>query len=817
MMKGITMISRGRSAEQKAPPKSDAVRPVAKRSQVEEMAADKRSVTSAVAQISNAVDRAAERIRLAWSRHEAKEALRRCKILRSRFPNEVTGYTLTLMILRETNQIEEAETLAEFALNRFANEPSFRIERAMLAFHRRNWDEAIRRFAALRQAFPQTVEGYLHGIMALREAGRLEDAEVLAKEGIERFRGEVGLAVEHVWIACAQQNWPEALRRSQELQDNFPDHAEGFTLGMMALREMDRIEEAETLAESARERFPEEISFHLQRALLASHRRDWGEAIQRFMELRENFPQMPEGYVHGISALREAKRLEEAEAWAEEGNKRFSGEVGLAVEHVWIAYARQDWPEALRRCQRLQENFPDHAAGFTLGVMVLREMDRITEAQALASSACSRFLDAAALWLERALLSIHRADWLEAIKQLEEVQRRFPNTAEAYAYGSLALRSAGQFDRAEEVVESGLRVCPRAAQLWVERGMIAMARRDFLLAAERWAVLRSAFPHQVEGYLYGVQALREIAQLEASEVLAEAAMSRFPDQSEFVLEHALIASARQDLPEAQRRWKLVAERFPNDPAVLAQIYQLKLDALEETAAAPVVLAEVAENPNEPQDLLLSFEGLGDNCEFGNVQRHFGAEPLGLLRWAGISPHDLIRGLETRFAGYGDPQTTKVWISEPAPGYAGGEYYIRDVEHGFYMHCFVSVRDVKEEKFLQQTCRRMNFLREKLLSDLASGDKIFVYKRRDGTPLTEDELFALNAGVRSYGPSTLLCVHLADETHPNGLVDQVREGLLLGYIDRLCETANGTLIAYESWLHLCRAARALVPVNTGARP
>jgi hypothetical protein len=189
----------------------------------------------------------------------------------------------------------------------------------------------------------------------------------------------------------------------------------------------------------------------------------------------------------------------------------------------------------------------------------------------------------------------------------------------------------------------------------------------------------------------------------------------------------------------------------------------------------------------------------------------------LLRWAGISPHDLIRGLETRFAGYGDPQTTKVWISEPAPGYAGGEYYIRDVEHGFYMHCFVSVRDVKEEKFLQQTCRRMNFLREKLLSDLASGDKIFVYKRRDGTPLTEDELFALNAGVRSYGPSTLLCVHLADETHPNGLVDQVREGLLLGYIDRLCETANGTLIAYESWLHLCRAARALVPVNTGARP
>ena len=40
-------------------------------------------------------------------------------------------------------------------------------------------------------------------------------------------------------------------------------------------------------------------------------------------------------------------------------------------------------------------------------------------------------------------------------------------------------------------------------------------------------------------------------------------------------------------------------------------------------------------------LLNSFESLGDNCEFGFVQRKFGTEPAGLLRWAIASPAALV--------------------------------------------------------------------------------------------------------------------------------------------------------------------------------
>jgi tetratricopeptide (TPR) repeat protein len=515
--------------------------------------------------------------------------------------------------------------------------------------------------------------------------------------------------------------------------------------------------------------------------------------------------------------LREAGCLDEADALADAAMAHFRSEPRLAVEHVWIACTRLDWPEALRRCQRLRDNFPNHAAGFALNIMVLRGMSRTADAEALAIAGLSRFPDEAGIWVEHALLPVHRSDWPEAIQRLDELRRRFPHSTEGYRYGAFALRESAQFEEADRIIETGIRRCAPTPELLIEHGMNAMARGDFTSAVERWASLRDAFPFELQGYLHGAAALRETDQIDAAETLLHAAMIRFPDRPELAAEHAHIAAKKRDWSEALRRWALVSERFPNWPGIQENVYQLKLDSIDDAASATTVQTKIRGYHADDRDLLFSFEGLGDNCEFGAVQRHFGAEPIGLLRWAGISPADLIRALGNRFEGFGDPATTDFWITEPGPNYAGGDYLICDVEHGFHMHSFVSARDVQRDKFIQQTCRRMRFLRDKLLSDLGTGDKIFVYKRRDETRLTDEEIAGLHAGVRAYGPSTLLCVQLEDASHPNGLVEQVAEGLLVGYIDRLIASADESKIAFDSWLCLCRAARVLAPAGVGDTP
>ena len=50
----------------------------------------------------------------------------------------------------------------------------------------------------------------------------------------------------------------------------------------------------------------------------------------------------------------------------------------------------------------------------------------------------------------------------------------------------------------------------------------------------------------------------------------------------------------------------------------------------------------------------SYISLGDNCEFGFVQRNAGFEPSGLLRWAIAKPIDVVRFLELSLIHISEP-------------------------------------------------------------------------------------------------------------------------------------------------------------------
>ena len=90
--------------------------------------------------------------------------------------------------------------------------------------------------------------------------------------------------------------------------------------------------------------------------------------------------------------------------------------------------------------------------------------------------------------------------------------------------------------------------------------------------------------------------------------------------------------------------------------------------------------------------------------------------------------------------------------------------------------------------LAQVCRRLKFLSQKLIADLKSGEKIFVYKIT-ARSLTRTELAGLRAAMARYGDNTLLYVSYADPDHPDGSVELVEPGLIIGYIDRFAMSSN----------------------------
>ncbi len=209
-------------------------------------------------------------------------------------------------------------------------------------------------------------------------------------------------------------------------------------------------------------------------------------------------------------------------------------------------------------------------------------------------------------------------------------------------------------------------------------------------------------------------------------------------------------------------------------------------------------------------LMLRFEALGDNCEFGLVQRQAGAEPLGLLRFAGFHiPVEarlqrLVTALDVRFEGLGDPATVRVEAAGPE---GGREYLIMETAYDLRTHTFQSEGRIDPEALRLQAARRLQFLRRKLLADLEGGEKTLVWK--SNLPLAEEAVREAVEMLGRFGPNTLLWVEPADADHPVGSVEPRGAGLIKAYIEWLAPYDRATEICYEGWFEICTSVHRLV--------
>jgi hypothetical protein len=201
----------------------------------------------------------------------------------------------------------------------------------------------------------------------------------------------------------------------------------------------------------------------------------------------------------------------------------------------------------------------------------------------------------------------------------------------------------------------------------------------------------------------------------------------------------------------------------------------------------------------PRDQLITrFESLGDNCEFGLVQRRLEAEPLGLFRFSFIELPLLLRGLRCGFEGLGDPRTTEVTIEGK-----NREFMVRASVYSMTYHTFQHEDQISLDAVRQQQTTRLNFLKRKLMEDVTGGEKIFVLKRFPA--LRPEEVLPLYATLNELGRNWLLWVVPADSTHPPGTVETLLPGLLRGYIDRFAPHENAHEMSMPVWTAVCEAA------------
>jgi hypothetical protein len=404
---------------------------------------------------------------------------------------------------------------------------------------------------------------------------------------------------------------------------------------------------------------------------------------------------------------------------------------------------------------------------------------------------------------DEAWTAIDRRQWDVALARWASMREASPECPDGYVWSAHTLWLAGHLEAAIETVSAALVRFPENADALILDAKLAVTRADWAEAARRWKRASEVAPDRPDIAAGLATSLRLSGQLDAAETIVTAALHRHPHNTELMTESVWIAICRQHWPEAATRAQIAR----------ARLTELGRDSIEQggvehrialhrhCSLAPEGDLPPATTPTEDrpavENLMLAFESLGERCDFGLVQRHYGVEPFSLLRLTYVPYDGLVAALEARFEGIGDTDTEFECRD--------GELVAKVDRFGFVFHTFIGENELKSTETHQRFYRRwLRHLRNQLVSDLTSGHKFFVYGTADG--MSELQMLRLFTLLRRYGPNRLLCVTPSTDRHPDGEVELISgSGLYRGYLGRFAEFTAGEQPSFDSWRLICELA------------
>jgi tetratricopeptide (TPR) repeat protein len=707
---------------------------------------------------------------------------------------------------RDAGHIIEARSLLERAAQRFPGSAGVTHDLARVAEAMRDWPAAEQHWRTFLTRATHLWWAYTSLANVLREQGRLQEANAVLTEQFVPLAQEPGIFFEFARLAERADDWLEAARRWADATARFPHLWDGYSGQSRALRQRGDTAAARHLLTEASVGFPDMAQPFQDMAQLAEADQDWVAAEQAWRGFLTCDGARWWAHTGLARALRRQRRFDEADAVLIPQFTRLAPESGLLFEHAAIAEDRGDWAEAAERYRTLVHRYPDQPHAARGLCYMLARMGRRAEGddilrQAIATNPRDLGLrlafarNAAEVGVDGAPAFLTRST---------QTLLDFPDEAQAHGFLADAFGANGLFSKAEDCLASACARFPNDADLLIRWAANLAQQSKWDSALTVFDALDGVRSPDEQTEHDRANLLITARRWQAAEARITAALDLFPASVGLhVLRLDLMISSDR-LDSAIGQWRAIDRNFPAAAGALSErrtrMLGLGCDPLDTDLAAS--------HPVRAEDVVSQFESLGGwglGCEFGLVQRAMGAEPLGLLRWADIDTDGLIDAMESGFEGVGKADQTLVETT----GGALDEYVSKDRRFGMRVHTYVPSGQVAPERMLAQTCRRLSFLRQKLLDDLRCAAKILVYKNAR-RPLTDPDLERLRLAIRRYGDNTLLYVRYQTEEHRFPSVIAPAPGLLIGHIDTMGLTRDGAPvpIPFASWATLALAAHGM---------
>jgi len=231
----------------------------------------------------------------------------------------------------------------------------------------------------------------------------------------------------------------------------------------------------------------------VERARKASADGNWPLALETWKSVIDDFAEAPsvEAFCELTKAQCRMRLLQEAEETARRGLQCSPKHVGLRIEHAEVAMARGDWVAAIERWRNVLDRLGPKAAPkvYVRLSIAYRHARAFAEAESTIAAGMRIYparIDIAAEWAEVAMA---QRKWKDSIDRWNHTQRLFSGVPNPRSFLRIAHAQRNQLDlaAAEQQTHHGLALHPDSPELLRCAAEIAMARRDWSSAANRWS------------------------------------------------------------------------------------------------------------------------------------------------------------------------------------------------------------------------------------------------------------------------------------------------------------------------------------------
>ncbi len=344
--------------------------------------------------------------------------------------------------------------------------------------------------------------------------------------------------------------------------DRHPATEAAYARAGALCRTIGRPHEAETILLEGMCWFPSNGGMFADYAAIADDRADWGQAARRYRLARARFPSEAWTHARLATALRRAKRPDEAEQALLEGERQVPHDAHFPLERGEIAAEREDWPDAIRRFGDARERFPHFWWTYKREADVLKRAGRADEAEAVLLDGQRALPGDVPLFFDHAELAVDRQDWVEAMRRFEAVRDRFPNEWWPSKRIADVLKASDRIGEAEAVLLEAQDRHPHEAALPLDHAELAVARKDLDEALRRFGIVRDRFPSIWWPWRRMAQLFREMQRFDEAEHVLLEGIERFPDDPALFFDHGELKQMLGRTGEALAIFRTIHERFP---------------------------------------------------------------------------------------------------------------------------------------------------------------------------------------------------------------------------------------------------------------